>query len=351
MTVAQDYMFRAISGYFVNLYFNTLYLAAKTYSTNSREGISVTDAYRAKVCSHIQAVKGNTNAFKSLFIKLHSYCVKLSSTFGTMSSSKFINTLVDGMVPVEYCESLSSTDKDEIFGVIILDLTSTLGAICTKPDFLRKIIDNHEKMRNVTCEMIFKESIRILENKKDMMLNKFISAISQSKDYVSSDTANKLRQQLDERDEIISTRNEEISDLRHQIEILKEKDIKLRRMVELLQKNRIVIHNTEAKPESIPLPSPKPPPPLTVSNLVEHTLQESKRDNISMRSNILGSVSKRPVPVEIEDSKSRDDVSNSSNSSSSSSSDDGDSKSSKNNVVNNIDGLLFTGEYSKQHEQ
>ena len=283
----QDYLFKAIAGYFVNFYFNTLYKAAKSASINSRDGLSITDTYRAKVSSYIQAIKGAESAYKTLVTKLHEYCVKISSRFNSMSSSKFINTLVDGFVPVDYIDSLSITDKDEVFNVIIIDLAATLGSVCTKPEYLRKIIDQHEESRNITCEMIFKEAIRALDNKKDMMMNKFIREISQAKDYISSDAANQLRQILDEKEEIIESRNEEIAELRHQVDELREKEIKLRRMVELLQKSRIVIQQQQNS--DIITPSDTKPLPLTSNNLVEHTLHQDKKST-HKRSNIMNSV-------------------------------------------------------------
>lgn len=289
MSQMQGYLFKAISGYFVNFYFKTLYNSAKTASINSRDGLSITDMYRSKVSSYIQAIKSVEDAYKQLVTGLHKYCTKISTRFNSITFSQFVDTLVDGFVPVDYNESLSTTDKDEIFSVVILDLAATLGTVCTRPEYLRKIIDQHEEARSVTCEMMFKEAMRCLDNKRAMLMNKFIREVSQAKDYISAEAANSLREMLDEKEEIIEARNEEIAGIRYEIEELKEKESKLRRMVQLLQQNKVVIQrdNTPAYVST----------PLTTGNLVTHTIHH-KHDKRSRQSqNIMGSIVAEPKRI------------------------------------------------------
>jgi FtsZ-binding cell division protein ZapB len=366
MSQMQGYLFKAISGYFVNFYFKTLYNSAKSASISSREGLSITDMYRSKVSSYIQAIKSVEDAYKQLVNGLHKYCTKISTRFNSITFSQFVDTLVDGFVPVDYNESLSTNDKDEIFSVVILDLAATLGTVCTRPEYLRKIIDQHEDARNITCEMMFKEAMRCLDNKRDMLMNKFIREVSQAKDYISADAANSLREMLDQKEEIIEARNEEIAGIRYEIEELREKESKLRRMVQLLQQNRVVIQRDVAPVSSyIEVPVPVP---LTAGNLVSHTISQ-KHDRRSRRSeNIMGSIvsgqkliEKKPrtkpetppplpiqeIPAHEPESEHQEKVQEPSGTESYEESEESESmdeslSSGKKSVMDNIDGLLFT---------
>tara|TARA_B110000908_G_scaffold113440_1_gene133082 strand:+ start:7160 stop:8215 length:1056 start_codon:yes stop_codon:yes gene_type:complete len=350
MSGMQGYLFKAISGYFVNFYFKTLYNSAKTASINSRDGLSITDTYRSKVSCYIQAIKSVEEAYKQLVTGLHKYCKKISTRFNSITFSQFVDTLVDGFVPVDYNEILSTTNKDEIFSVVILDLAATLGTVCTRPEYLRKIIDQHEEAKSVTQEMMFKEAIRCLDNQRGMLMHKFIRGISQSKDYISADAANSLREMLDEKEEIIEARNEEIASIRYEMEDLKERESKLRRMVQLLQQNRVVIQRT---PEPVHV---EVPVPLTASNLVSHTIKQKHDKRSKYSENIMGSivstkkVEPRPVtpePVPELDSpehkkKKSESISESEESKSESESESRSLSSGKKSVMDNIDGLLFT---------
>ena len=379
MSHANPYLFKAIAGYYVNFYVNVLYNAAHNASLNSSEKMSVTDAYRSKVSCYIQAIKTVESAYKKLVGDLHRYCVKISTRFNSMTFSQFIDSFVRSFVPTDYIESMSANDKDEVFSVVITDLAATLGTICTKPDYLRKIIDNHDKNRSVTCEMLFKESMRCLDNQKDMMLSKFVREISQAKDYISADAANKLRRILDEKEDIIGDRNEEIAELRHQIDTLKESVDKHKRLAELLQKQRIVIYKDEppaprhppsvrppshppsVRPPSHPpsvrppsMSSPKPKSvPLTQRNLQRHTVDNvnlNKKDiSEKVESNIMGSIRKVSHKSE-EEKRSEIESESRGDSESDRSSDEIESEiesdksltSGKKSVIDNIDGLIFT---------
>jgi len=326
-----EYLIKAVSGYFVNFYFNTLYKVAKNASVNSREGLSITDTYRAKVASFIQAIKHTEDGYKMLVTRLHEYCVNVSSRFTSLSSSRFINTLVEGFVPIDYKDSLSTTDRDEIFSIVILDLAGTLGSFCTKPDTLRKIIDQHDSAKSITCESIYSESMRCLENKRDVMINRFVREIAQAKDYVSSEAANKLRLKLDQKEEEINELKEYISTLQHQVSDLQEKEAKLRRMVELLQKNKIVIQqDSKPKPE---------PTPLTKDNLSKYN-----REPVTPVSKSIPRLPTPPPEVEAEadderEAEEEEEVE--------SNSDSGSLSSGKNSVINNIDEVIFNREDDK----
>lgn len=374
MSQQEVYLFKAIGGYFVNFYFNTLYKSACTASNNSHEGLSITDTYRSKVSCYIQAIKSVESAYKRLVSDLHRYCVKISTRFNSLTFSQFINQLVLSFIPADYAESLSASDKDELFSVIISDLAATLGSICTRPEYLRKIIDNHDDNRTLTCEILFKESMRCLENQKDMMMNKFIREISQAKDYISSDAANQLRILLDERDDTIAARNEEIAELRYLINEHRDRETKMRRMIDLLQKNRITIHKepSAATAEAAPAPpsirptvvpssekrrrvrpigppptritTPPPPErlksptpaPLTSHNLVRHTIEnvdlKVKPIDEKVESNIMNSIRPRSARSSSKHSSVQSESSDSGES--------GTLTSGKNSLIDNIDGLL-----------
>jgi hypothetical protein len=263
-----------------------------------------------------------------LVTRLHEYCVNISSRFTSLSSSRFINTLVEAFVPIDYKESLSTTDRDEIFSIVILDLAGTLGAFCTKPDTLRKIIDQHDSAKSITCESIYSESMRCLENKRDVMINRFVREIAEAKDYVSSEAANKLRIKLDQKEEEINELKEYISTLQHQVRDLQEKEGKLRRMVELLQKNRIVIHKDKPTPEPIP---------LTKDNLSKY--------NKEPITPVSKSVPPPPPPSqEADDERGEEEEEGEEEDSHSES---GSLSSGKNSVINNIDEVIFTRENGK----
>jgi hypothetical protein len=229
----RNYLLEALSSYFVNDYFTHVYNAAKS----DRKG-SLTEAYQEKVTNYIRGIKGVQKIYCRLCSDIHRYITK-SARFSSLMYGEFVDRLVNIFTPDDYYEVLTRNQKDEIFSSIINDLAATLGAYCLKPPILRKIIDEHEASKHVTQDTLYNEALAILEHKRETLMHSYVKSISQSKDMISVEVANKYRDQVEELKVENNNLRSIVSDLESEIESLedgfKQKEHAFRKIIEYLK--------------------------------------------------------------------------------------------------------------------
>ena len=289
---AKNYLWEAVASYMVNDFFSYIYSAAKSSTNNN----SLTEAYQHKVELYIRGIKSVEQNYRHLCSDLHRFISK-SSRFNSLMYGEFVDRLVQSFTPQDYYEVLTKQQKDELFSSIINDLVAAMGSFCIKPDMLRKIIDEHEKSKHITQDIIYREALQNLAIKKENLTHSFISNMGQVKDTVPIETVNRYIEQVN----TLTTENENlkslISDLEEEAETMenkfKEKEQKYRKLIDFLQKNNVSVHQIPASKQanvevqtapSLPPPAPAPPPPAVLSeeNLKKHTENVPKAKTVTL---------------------------------------------------------------------
>ena len=297
-------LFECIARFFLNDLFVHTYNLAKS---ETRGSDSVTDTYVAKIAGYIRVTKTSSTFYRRLLTNLHSYCTR-NPAFINNSYSDLINQIVAAFVPQDYFEALSRDQIDEFLSSIICDIVGPLGAICVKPVYLKKIIDERSGVqKEITVAALLKEAMIILDNKRESIIQEFVRSIGQVKDTVPVEQANRLRKALDELTEKNDDLNSYINDLTHKLELKTQRENKLLKLIALLQKKQENILETStalsAKTKSVapapvarrtPIHTPAPsvimahgaaPPPLAPPPvLTAETLQQNSKKQMDRES-------------------------------------------------------------------
>lgn len=344
----RNYLLEALSSYFVNDYFTHVYNAAKS----DRKG-SLTEAYQEKVTNYIRGIKSVERIYRKLCVDIHRYITK-SARFSSMMYGEFVDKLVYIFTPEDYYEILTREQREEIFSSIINDLSATLGSFCLRPSILRKIIDEHETAKHVTQDSLFNESLNILHNKRENLMHTYVKSISQSKDMISPEVAEKYRDQIkvltDDNNNLKSIISDLENDLERAEDEFTQKEYKYKELIDLLTERL-------KKPKPKPKPEPKPKCespsvvlPLTENNLKRHTYKKEKdvalkdESESSNSGEIIGSMVRKVLTATqvednseyLADNKSADTVA-----------DEESLNSGKKSLVDNIDDLLLIDQYSE----
>ena len=264
----RNFLWEAVASYIVNDYFTYIYNAAKA-TTRSE---SLTSAYQLKVELYIRGIKNVEQNYRTLCSDLHRYIMK-SNRFNSLMYGEFVDRLVCSFTPTDYYNILDRNQKDEIFSSIINELIASIGSFCVKPSTLRKIIDEHDKSKHITQNMIYSEALNILSIKKENLTHSFIRNIGQVKESVPIEVVDRYIEQI----HTITEENEKlksiISDLENEnastIEKFENREYKFRKLIEYLKTNSIIVKEKEKEKEVSPPKSPVEAV-LTKENLQKH---------------------------------------------------------------------------------
>jgi hypothetical protein len=182
-------VFDVIGSYFVDVLFNHIYNASKMHVAGES---SITDEFKRNIQVYIIEVKNNHTSYTKTLNELHKYFTACTS-YKTISFTKFVDNIVELVMPEEYFDSLNNSEKDEVLGSTICDLISGLGVYATSPDMLSRIIDHHDSQHEITIKMLQQYSITLLIAKRDSIYNKFLKNIGQAKETVSIDIVENMR--------------------------------------------------------------------------------------------------------------------------------------------------------------
>jgi hypothetical protein len=186
-------IFEVLGSYFVDLYFNHIYASSKLNIINSN-GNSITDEYKAQVQAYMTNVKGDHSCYTDTINKLYNY-YKNTTSYKTITFNTFIDHIVFEIIPVDYFESCTTKEKDEMLGNAIYDLISGLGVYVTSIDILPKIIDHHDQPE-YTVRLIQDYAVTLLLTKRDFIHNQFIKNSNNVKDQVSHDLVDRMNKQI-----------------------------------------------------------------------------------------------------------------------------------------------------------
>ncbi len=244
---------KTLGRFFVNEYYNHIYNLAKT--TTPADG-SITKTYIAKCSAYMIAVKEVKQVYCKLVTGLHGFMINVPA-FSNWSYNEMVDRLIQAFVPRDYYDALSKEHKDEFLSSVLCDIVSTMTSVCIKNENLIRIIDERRgPNKDVALGVLLREAMIAIENKRESLTQEFVRAVGQVKDTIPVEQARRLQDRVDE----LTAEN---SDLYVKIEELTIREAKMKKLVDLLQKQRIIIYkegeqnrkiaaSVKSAPKSIP---------------------------------------------------------------------------------------------------
>ena len=198
MSIFQNYspkiidMFEILGCYFVDIYYNHIYISAKNrfkqQGPNGSE--SLTEEYKNSIFAYMKAIKNDKRCYLKTIQGLHTY-FQNTTRFSTISLSEFIYKLVNLFVPEEHHSLMSEKDRDFFLNFIITNMTTEFGAIILQNDKLKMVIDDHTNRNNITLWTAEIVNVQILE--KEKIFTHFVNKISQRSDKIPIEVVNGLK--------------------------------------------------------------------------------------------------------------------------------------------------------------
>lgn len=180
--------YEILAAYFVDIFYNHLYNEATKLKINNTCA-SITEGYKHALNAFIKGLN-NAKLYKKYIIGIHQYYTSIG--FASISFSKCIDRVTQEFIPVDYFNSLSSTQK---MGVMRLILNSSLKQFITIiiQEHLRKIIDYHKDIDNARLLQDSLINCFILE--RESMYQRFISSYNDNND-INTKLINKMQQDI-----------------------------------------------------------------------------------------------------------------------------------------------------------
>ncbi len=239
-----------------NAFYNTIYASSKQ---DIRGDVSITDIYLSKVRKYVMGMKTYPECYKYVVDGLYRDFLTQSSV-GSSTFSRFVDKVLENFIPPEYHSALSGTQKDEMLSAIVCDLFSGLGSFVTRPEILRGVIDG--RTGTAVPQFLVSEASRILATKKAAIHHMIIEKSSQSKEFISNDVADSMREEIAKlTDENVRMKR----DLLSKAATIREYETEKKKYLELIKVLHLALGTKAAKPApAAPSPSPSPAPSVSV---------------------------------------------------------------------------------------
>ena len=161
-------IFEIISAYYVDIFYNHLYIEAKKLKVN-KSVASITEGYKHTLNAFLKSLD-NLVLYKKNIAGLHHFFITLG--YSSLSFAKCIDNIVREFIPTDYFSSLSISQK---MGVLKSVINNTCKNFIKKivESYMVKIIDYHTDKDNVR---IFQDDlIDCLILERELLFQKFIS--------------------------------------------------------------------------------------------------------------------------------------------------------------------------------
>ena len=231
-------VFEIVASYFVDCFFNHVWHNARTSLSG---GTSLTDEYVRRIQAFVTGTKNDPRCYSEVVQGVHAYFTN-TTRFTTLSFAEFVDKIVSVCVPAEYFRQFTSADKDELLGSVLCDLIANLAAAVTKPDTLKRVIDEHTKTPELTVRILQDVAVGALVAKRAALHNKFLHKMGQARDSVSMDVVEDMKKALRrlvrekaEAEARAATAEEKNAQLREDLRDLRARETKLRQLVELMR--------------------------------------------------------------------------------------------------------------------
>ncbi len=219
-------IFKIISTYFANEFYETIYNSAKT---SVGEDESITERYIHKVKIYITCTMKQPRCYLHVVKGLHIYFTKCNR-FNSLIFADFVDKIVYQFCPTDYQTSLCTKDKDIILSDVICDIITKLGAFVTTPDMLKKIIDTHDNSKTY-INTIVDEVNTILVLKREIYFTKVVQEIGHSRELLTVADANILTESISKYEIENKELKQKIADLENNISELTENEINYKKMM------------------------------------------------------------------------------------------------------------------------
>lgn len=160
--------FEILAAYFVDIYYNHLYIEAKKLRTNNSVG-SITEGYKHALNAFLQGVE-NPKFYKKTLVGIHSFFIETG--FNSISFTDCIERITGEFIPSDYYGSLTKQQKISILKLVLCQSNKAFIEKVVRK-FLLLIIDNHNDADNI--RVLQDEYIDIMMLERENMYHKFIS--------------------------------------------------------------------------------------------------------------------------------------------------------------------------------
>jgi hypothetical protein len=251
-------VFDHIGSFFVDTFYNSLYLKAHEIVKSGRSGkdSSITDAYRSNVINYMNGIVNRSDLYMVVVKKLHEYYQR-SSGFGAVVFSEFEDKVLSQFIPAEYYRDFTEKHKDKTLHEIVIKTVNEFGEVILRKDMLKRVIDDHMNKTNV--QLLQDRMMDIFITQREEYYGKFVQEINRNigNDKVSKKTMDMLKSAFVEekrkRCEIESEKERAIS----MISQLVAKINQLEEEIKKLQHNEEALKAQIAKPVEIIVNEPK----------------------------------------------------------------------------------------------
>jgi hypothetical protein len=292
--------FDVIGSYFVDIFYNDLYLKAKDKVKEGRYA-AVTDAYKANIVNYMHGIK-KRELYKTVALSLHEYYQKVTS-YNTLLFAEFETRILSHFIPDVYFKDFTESDKDCNLFSIITNTVLEFGEALLAPKSLKMIIDDHRNEHNI--RILQDTIVDILKTKREEYYVQFAKKINQRSGKVSEEVVKKLKDKIIEetrkrcsaeqdRDRLL----EMVKQLMTKVSVLTEENNKLKASQSSV--NSIADFISEPRKQRKPRARKAPTPPP-----VEDSSSESEDEYEKQREALRKKVEERrklspPKPIEVQ---------------------------------------------------
>lgn len=185
-------IFDTIGSFFVDVFYNNHYLFSRDLVKSGRAS-SLTDAYKGTVANYMSGIASRKDLYMTVVKSLHEYYQK-SSGFGVIIFPEFEDKLLSQFIPNEYYRDFTEKHKDNTLHEIIVKTVNEFGEVILSRDVLKRIIDDHPNLANVSY--LQDRIVDIFITQREDYYAKFIREISKNNgnNKVSKELLDKLKQ-------------------------------------------------------------------------------------------------------------------------------------------------------------
>lgn len=165
--------FEILAAYFIDIYYNHLYIEAKKLRTNKSVN-SITEGYKHALNAYMQGIE-NPKLYKKTLSGIHSYFE--TAGFGTITFSECIERITVEFIPRDYYSAVTKTQKTSLLKHVLCQSNKVFIEKMVKK-FLALIIDNRKDLDN--ARILQDEFIDVLILERESVYHLFIGAQTKS---------------------------------------------------------------------------------------------------------------------------------------------------------------------------
>lgn len=168
--------FDLIGCYFIDLFYNDLFLKAK-HSFTTGHSKSLTETYRSHILWFMRGIAEKPKNYIEVMKKLLDYYNRETKTI-TNTLSELENKILSQFIPPEYYQDFTNANREKVLHDIIIRAINQLGEVTLEPSMLGKIIDDHMNAGNI--QLLREKLTDIFIAQREEYYSKFVDEISRA---------------------------------------------------------------------------------------------------------------------------------------------------------------------------